>query len=223
MTRMELRTRRLSKDNAYFDLKEKIIFGELKPDEVVPEEKLANLLSISRTPLREAIQRLENEEFLVRQPNGRLKVASVSKKEVEEIFLIRSMLEGFIARNATKNATERDIQTLTTSLENMRESHELGNNENIVTYGNDFHDCLSEMSGLHTFPKILNMIKDHAIRYCILVSMYGDWNEKADKEHTRILNCIIEKDEEGAEMAMKDHILSSLETAVNRIPEMQKE
>lgn len=72
---MEMRSRRLSKDNTYYALKQKIIDSELEPDQAVNEESLAALLGVSRTPLREAIQRLENEDFLVRQPNGRLRVA----------------------------------------------------------------------------------------------------------------------------------------------------
>ncbi|WP_245237488.1 GntR family transcriptional regulator, partial [Paenibacillus ihuae] len=98
MSSSMLRTRRLSKDNTYFELKQKIIDNELKPGQNVHEESLAALLGVSRTPLREAIQRLENEDFLVRQSNGRLKVAPVTLEELEEIFLVRGMLEGHIAK-----------------------------------------------------------------------------------------------------------------------------
>lgn len=219
MPRADLRTRRLSKDNAYYDLKQKIIYGELQPDQIVREENLASLLEISRTPLREAIQRLEIEEFLVRQPNGRLKVASISNKEVEEIFLARSMLEGYIARHAAKNVTDKDIYHLTSMLEKIR----LGDSQEIVSHGFEFHDYLCDMSDLKTFEKILNMLKDHAIRYCRIISMYGDWNTNSDEEHRHILQQIIARDEDGAELAMREHILSSLSIAINRIKEIEKQ
>lgn len=219
MVRVDLQTRRLSKDNAYLELKQKIIYGDFKPDQIVREEHLASLLGISRTPLREAIQRLEIEEFLVRQPNGRLKVASVTAKEVTEIFQIRSMLEGYIARYAALNATETDIQNLKVIYENMSSSL----NHDIVSYGFEFHDYLCEMSGLNTFEKILNQLKDHAIRYCLLVSKYGDWNTKSDEEHGLILHQIIAKNADGAEKAMQEHILSSLETALPRIEKIENE
>ncbi|WP_284642042.1 GntR family transcriptional regulator [Paenibacillus silviterrae] len=216
-----MQTRRLSKDNTYFALKQKIIDNELKPDEIVHEESLAAMLGVSRTPLREAIQRLENEEFLVRQPNGRLKVAPVTLKEVEEIFLIRSMLEGYIAKNATRNASDKDIQHLTAMIDKMKQSFQLGYNDEFVSYGFEFHDYLSEISRLKTFAKILNQLRDHALRYCRFVSLQGDWNKQADEEHSLILQKITEKDEEGAEKAMQDHIMNSLATALERIKGIQ--
>ncbi|MFD1775928.1 GntR family transcriptional regulator [Paenibacillus rhizophilus] len=216
-----MRTRRLSKDNTYFALKQKIIDSELKPDQNVHEENLAALLGVSRTPLREAIQRLENEEFLVRQPNGRLKVAPVTMDEVKEIFLIRSMLEGYIAKNAAKNATDKDIQNLTAMIGNIKQSFQSGESQDFVSYGFEFHDYLSEMSDLKTFVKILNHLRDHALRYCRFVSLHGDWNKQADEEHNLILQMIADRNEDGAEKAMQDHILSSLSAALERIKGIQ--
>jgi DNA-binding GntR family transcriptional regulator len=213
----------MSKDYVYSELKQKIISGDLKPEQIVREEHLAALLEISRTPLREAIQRLEIEEFLIRQPNGRLKVASISKQEAKEIFQIRSMLEGFIARQAAINAKEIDIQNLTAMLEKLRQSFKLGHRQEFVSYGFEFHDYLSEMSHLKTFEKILNLLKDHALRYCRFVSTYGDWDVKADEEHSLILQNIADKNPDGAEKAMQEHILSSLSTAIQRIEEIEND
>ncbi|WP_150267518.1 GntR family transcriptional regulator [Paenibacillus tepidiphilus] len=215
------RSRRLSKDNTYYELKQKIIDSELEPNQPVNEEKLSALLGVSRTPLREAIQRLENEDFLVRQPNGRLRVASVTAREVEEIFQIRSMLEGYVARSAARNATEQDIQKLTRMMDQIKHSFQHGENQNFVTYGFEFHDYLSEISGLQTFEKVLNQLRDHSLRYCRYVSLHGDWNTQADEEHNFILQMIIDKNEDGAEKAMRDHILSSLATALEQIKEME--
>lgn len=223
MNRFDTRARRMSKDYAYLELKQKIICGDLKPDQIVREEQLAALLEISRTPLREAIQRLEIEEFLNRQPNGRMKVASITKQEAKEIFQIRSMLEGFIAREAAINAKEEDIENLSAMLEKLKTSFKRGERQDFVSYGFEFHDYLSEMSGLQTFEKILNILKDHALRYCRFVSTYGDWDVKADEEHSLILQKIAEKNPAGAEKAMQDHILSSLATAIQRIEEIEND
>lgn len=218
----EIKGRRLTKDIAYLNIKEKIIYGELKPDQVVIEEELAASLSISRTPLREAIKMLEMENFLSRQPNGRLKVTSVTKEDVEEIFTIRSMLEGNIAKHAAKNATEEDIAKLSEIVEKLRQTYKLGYLQEFVSHGNDFHDYLSEISGLSTSVKLLNMVKDHANRFCRLVSLHGNWSEQADEEHELILQHIKGRDGAGAEKAMQEHILSSLTTAMERIAEIEK-
>lgn len=216
-----MRPRRLSKDNAYYELKQKIIDSELKPNQAVHEEHLAALLGVSRTPLREAIQRLENEDFFVRQPNGRLRVASITVKEVEQTFLIRSMLEGHIARNAAKNATDKDVQKLTVILENIKNSFQLGDNQNFVSYGFEFHDYLSQISELSVFEKVLNQLRDHALRYCRFVSLHGDWTRQADEQHGLILQMIADRNEDGAEQAMREHIINSLSTALERIRDIE--
>ncbi|KAB8126649.1 GntR family transcriptional regulator [Gracilibacillus oryzae] len=214
--------RRLTKDFAYSEVKQKIIYGELKPDQIVREEQLAKLLEISRTPLRQAIQMLEMEEFLVRQPNGRLKVASFIKEEVEEIFMIRSMLEGEIAKSAARNATRKDVKVLNEILSNIRRSFQLGDSQVFVSYGNQFHDYLADISNLKTTVKLLSMVKDHANRYCRLMSIYGKWNEEADEEHDLILQCVRNNDGEAAEKAMKSHISSSLKAVIDRIEEKER-
>lgn len=217
-----VQNRRLTKDVAYSQIKQKIIYGELEPEQVVREEELSNMLEISRTPLRQAVQMLEMEEFLVRQPNGRLKVASITKEEVEEIFMIRSMLEGSIAKNAANNATKKDIMTLTEILEKIRRSFHLGYSQEFVSYGNEFHDYLAEISRLKISARLLNMVKDHANRYCRFVSMYGKWNDQADEEHDLILQSIKNKDGSSAEKAMKNHILSSLNDVIVRIEDKER-
>ncbi|WP_445505619.1 GntR family transcriptional regulator [Niallia sp. 03091] len=217
-----INNRLLTKDHAYSVLKQKIIDGILKPDEIVREEQLASILEISRTPLREAIQRLELADFLVRQPNGRLKVASINKKEMKEIFLIRSMLEGAITKSAALLATEQDIVNLTKLLEKLKTSFQQHSNQEFVSYGFEFHDYLGKISKLTTFEKILNILRDHSLRYCRLVSAHGDWDAKAAVEHSLILQKIIEKNPEAAENAMKDHILSSLATAIERIERLEE-
>src|SRR6478736_666407 len=102
-----LKNRRLStKDFVYFEIKKRIIESVLKPDQPINEESLAAEVQISRTPIREALQRLEIEELIIRQPNGRLKVAPITTQEVNELFNVRSLLEGLITREATIKATE---------------------------------------------------------------------------------------------------------------------
>src|SRR5699024_9954948 len=134
-------------DYAYTNIKESIITGELKPDEPIVEKQLAQVLEISRIPLREALHRLELEELVVRQMNGRLKVASISVQEVKEIFTVRGKLEGLVVANATENAMPKDIDHLKTILEMIKKSIEEGKIEEILYYGSEFH--LSKIGRAH--------------------------------------------------------------------------
>src|SRR5699024_9302330 len=128
-----------ARDFAYIEIKEQIIKGKLEPDTPIVEDHLATELEISRTPLREALHRLEVEELVERQNNGRLKVAPISKKEVEEIFTIRSKLEGIVVMQATENATEEDLFHLSTITRMIKESLKKGLQENVLYYGSEFH------------------------------------------------------------------------------------
>src|SRR5690625_4864974 len=147
------------------DLKASIITGELKPDEPIVEKQLAQVLEISRTPLREALHRLELEELVVRQMNGRLKVASISVQEVKEIFTVRGKLEGLVVANATENAMAKDIDHLKTIVEMIKKSFEEGKIEEILYYGSEFHLSIYELSKNKTAVNILYQLNDHIYRY----------------------------------------------------------
>ncbi|MED4586457.1 GntR family transcriptional regulator [Brevibacillus choshinensis] len=218
------RKRIVSKDYAFMEIKQRIINGELAPGQPLVEENLTIELEISRTPLREALQRLEMEELVVRQPNGRLRVASISKKEVEEIFVARSILEGIIAGQVAKIASEQDIQNLTDILRMIKAGYENSDYEEIIYYGSEFHSCLYEISGNKTIVKILSMLNDHIQRYRQLFQRGGqERTAQAVIEHTEILEKIIAKDSAAAEMAMRNHIQCSLETLLANIDNLQND
>jgi len=213
-----------TRDFAYNEIKKKIITGEWAPDEPIVEERVASKLKISRTPLREALQRLEIEELVTRQMNGRLKVASISIQEVKEIFTVRSKLEGIIAIQATEHATERDILHLSTLTTMIKETFKQDHIEDILYYGGKFHSYLYDLSENKTVVKILNQLNDHIHRYRRLIPLRNiDRLEKSVKEHERILNCIAQKDKDGAALAMEAHIQNSLEAAINSIKNDQQD
>ena len=218
MNRQAPRTRIVSKDYAYMEIKKRIISGDLEPDQSLVEESLTSELEISRTPLREALQRLEMEELVVRQPNGRLKVASISKQEIEEIFVARSMLEGIVAGQAAQKADEKDIQKLSNILKQIEEASQAGDYKQMTHYGGEFHTCLYGISGNKMTVKILILLNDHIQRYRQLIPKRSkERTGKAVNEHNQILEHIIAKDVSGAEMAMREHILSSLAVLIANI------
>ncbi|MFC5602481.1 GntR family transcriptional regulator [Sporosarcina koreensis] len=225
-----LQPRRMSKDYAYYELKNKILNGMIQPDSDLVEGKLAEELDISKTPLREALQKLEVEELVLRQPNGRLKTASITVKEAEELFLVRSYLEGIIANKATKNATAEDIEILSSYCHRIRQATRYKDGEEILYYGKKFHNQLYEMSDNLTVVKILNQLNDHTTRYRRLITMntgdllIGNNGLNGEVEdHTIILQHIINKERLEAENAMRIHIISSMSTAIEAIKRYEKE
>ncbi len=214
-----MKNRRLStKDFAYLEIKHLIINGDYEPDRNLIEENLAAELEISRTPLREALQRLEIEELVVRQPNGRLKVASISVQEVQEVFIVRRLLEGITARQAAEKATPKDIQSLSDLTRMIVDAAKEGRREDVVFYGSQFHAHLYDISGNRTVLKILNQLNDCISRYRRLGPLRSaDRSRLAAEEHQRIFDLIAAGDAEGAELEMQKHIQNSLAVAVESI------
>src|SRR5512140_2192132 len=95
-------------------IRDAIMSGALKPGEKVAEPELAERFGISRTPIREAFRQLESEGFLVVIPRKGAVVVSFSPKEIEEFYAIKSILEGYAARKACENLSDREIDKLRT-------------------------------------------------------------------------------------------------------------
>jgi DNA-binding GntR family transcriptional regulator len=214
-----LGNRRLStKDYVYFEIKKRIIESVLKPDQSINEENLAAELEISRTPIREALQRLEIEELIIRQRNGRLRVAPITTQEVKEIFQIRSLLEGLVTREATIKATESDIEKLQYYTQRIIEAAENDQRKEIVDYGSEVHSYLYQISANKTAMKILNQLNDHISRYRRLGPTGSNVRgKKAAQEHKELFEAIAKKDHKKAELLMREHINHSLAAAIESI------
>src|SRR5690625_5009872 len=158
--------RRLSApDFAYQTLKNQIIGGTLAPDQPIVEQTLSTEREVSRTPLREAIQRLEYEDLLTRKANGRLKVSTISIKDVEEIFIVRSKLEAVAVEQAIDNMTEEDekkLSHLTFMIEEMSKQKVI---EEVVNYGEQFNKYIYQLSNNQTVIKILLQLNINIVRY----------------------------------------------------------
>jgi len=213
--------RRVStKDYVYFEIKKRIIEGILEPNQSINEESLASELNISRTPIREALQRLEIEELVIRLPNGRLKVAPVSVQEVEELFHVRSLLEGLVAREAAIKASDEDIDVLRRLTDQIVKAYEEDRRGDVVHYGSEFHHYLYRISGNRTATKILNQLQDHISRYRRIGPIkHSERSKKAAEEHKEMFEAIVRRDPDLVERLMREHILNSMKAAVRTIRE----
>ncbi|MFD1040465.1 GntR family transcriptional regulator [Virgibacillus byunsanensis] len=207
-----------AKDYAYYEIKQRITEGKLHPDQPVIEEDISSKLKISRTPLRGALERLEFEKLVVRQSNGRLKIAPISVEEVKEIFKVRSKLEEIAVIEATENATDNDIRILSEIASKIMNTSKDGNIEDVLYYGAKFHSYIYDLSGNKTVNNFLAQLNDHIHRYRRLVPKQSvERIIEEGEEHQLILDCIANKDTEGAELAMNKHIQKSLSSAITAI------
>lgn len=218
-------TRRSSTiDTVYDKIKEKILEMEYGPNHHLVEDTLSADLNVSRTPLRQALYRLELEGLVIKKTTGRIHVASLSIKEAEDTFLVREMMEGLIARlatiNITNNPSRADIlQRLQDIMFLMRRAAEEQRQVDVVRYGNEFHNMLEQHSDNRTAVYTLFQIKSKISRYR-RIGAYKDPQYPSItpvEEHEEILKHIADGNENAAEEAMKHHIRRSLQSTIKAL------
>lgn len=197
----------------YDTLKRKIIELDYKPDQQLNEEMLTKELDVSRTPLRQALHRLELEGLIIRRVNGRIAVASITVEEAEEVFEVREVLEGLIAKEATQHITAEQIGQLEEVLTLMERAAEKKQSLNLIRHGSAFHHILYESGHNETAIRFLDQLNSRIERYRRLG---GYLNPEympmlPVQEHQKVFHFIRERKAEEAEWAMRAHIRRSLE------------
>ncbi len=191
-----------------------IIKGKYKENEELREVTLGKELGVSRTPVREALRQLELEGLVKIIPNKGAYVTGISQKDVKDIYIIRSMLEGLCARWATENITEEQLQELEEIIL-LSEFHMKRENANSVDHVTEmdgrFHEVLYEACN----SKILSHVLTDFHKYVMSARRASvDSEERARKsvrEHKQILRAIRDRDADLAEQLANEHILHVIE------------
>jgi DNA-binding GntR family transcriptional regulator len=205
-------TRRPLRDEAYLSLRRAILSGDFKPGDRLVEREVASKLDLSRSPVREAFRRLEQEGLVSVNRQG-LFVQEIAPAEVEELFLIRQHLESLVARLAARNYTAEDRPRLEEIYSAMTAAGEGGDQERIVTEGARFHSLLAAIAGNHRLAKLTASIVEEIDRFRRLNLAEGPRTQVVLGEHRRILDAVIAGDQEAAAALMIEHIGNSLAAA----------
>lgn len=206
-----------AKDIVYEQVKEKIITCELEPGSLIVKGKLGEELEISRTPLREALQRLEVEELVVRNSNGTFSVSPISVKEVKELFIMRSKLEGILICDAIDNLTDDDIEYLSYLTKMVKMTSRMENYTNTENFGGKFHNAIYTISQNSTVVKIIYQLNDRINRYRRLAHNYLEDIKTSSDEHEFILEHMIKRDKESAVYEIEQHIIGAMKLAVTSV------
>jgi DNA-binding GntR family transcriptional regulator len=200
-------------DLIYEEIKRRIIEFEYEPNEHLSEEHLAESLQVSRTPLREALFRLQLEHLVTKQSTGRIVVSRLTISEAEELYQVREFLQALVAREAALNMTAPLLAKLDDKMAQMRQSAADGQYAEMVANGRDFHKLLYEAVPNGTVIRFLEQLRNRIDRYRRIGGYkYPNYSPQLPiEEHQHILECIRRGDADGAEAAMRLHIRNSLE------------
>lgn len=202
-------------DIAYQEIKKKIITLEFEPDCILIEEELSTHLSVSRTPLRQALYRLELEGLIIKQSNGRMHVAPITVEEIEEVYHAREVLEGLMAREATINMDEEHLQKLEDLLVLMKFAAEQNRIEHTVSYGSEFHAVLYSLSENKTVKRLMQQLNGQIERYRRLSGyMNPAYSPLVPvKEHEKIFDLVKKGNPAEVENEVRQHISRNLVVA----------
>jgi DNA-binding GntR family transcriptional regulator len=187
-------------------VKAQIMNLDLKPGQYVTDSQVASALNVSRTPVREALRRLEQEGLLINQARRGWKVYTLSLEDIHEIFDIKVSLEGMIVRRAAECKDEALQDTLRAAMDQMHRAAGAGDREAWQQADFQLHQAIFAMGGNERVTQIIKGVDEQWHRVRIgFVAMQGRI-ERSNPEHETIVECILSGDGAEAERLMRAHL-----------------
>lgn len=189
--------------DAYTLILDAIDSGVYRPGDRLVESELAERFGVSRTPIREALQRLETQSLLARDGRS-LIVATLNHSEMAELYAVRSELEGLAARLAARHATKEEVQVLRDMIEEDRAL--LGDPAALSRANRRFHKMIHLASHNRFLVQQLDLVY-RSMALMATTSLAADGRgDRALDEHDKIVSAIAERDEDAAYQALRSHI-----------------
>jgi len=191
------------RDVIYHRIRATILNGELKPGERLTEEALARELGISRTPVREALRKLEVDKLVSHHPHRGVIVSEVFVDELEDLYEIREYVETIIAKHAARNATPDDIGHLSMLLDKLEAAT---SSEEASDYSEQYNLTIAKLSGCPTIINLEKLLRDALARITVSTYLMPERRSTAQTEHREIVAAIAAGDAKLAQKLTKSHI-----------------
>jgi len=199
-----------SADKTFFQLRKDIVEGEIPSGTKLSEAELSTKYQVSRSVVREAINRLESCRLVERKSNVGARVVSLTPEGLIEIYQVREALEGMAARLAAKHMTDEEISDLHQLLATHFEKVQTGESYYQEAGDVDFHyRIILGSKSQHLISILIDGIYHLVRMYRVQLGMVGPRVTTAFDEHKHIVQAIANRDEELAEILMRRHILYS--------------
>ena len=193
-------------------LRDAVRRGILQPGERLMEIQLAEDLGVSRTPVREAIRKLEMEGYVIMMPRRGTYVADLSIRDINEVFEIRTSLESLASGLAAERITEDELEKLQRLLVEIGTHIKNGDMESIVRTDTEFHDLLYQASRNKRLVGIISNLREQLTRFRTTSMSYPGRLKATLEEHRNIVEAIAQGDEKAARKAAEHHMEKSEQT-----------
>lgn len=190
----------------YEEIKMKILKGEIAPGQRLMEVETSEELGVSRTPVREAIKKLEKEGLVVVEPRKGTYAAQISDSDLIEILEVRESLEALASQYAAKRMKAAQKEKLENVAKKYEKAVSDGKLNMMIKYDTEFHRILVEGSNNKTLISLIEQLQELLLRFRYL---YYDNARRAEQnipEHRRIVDAVVSGDENEAHAATHSHI-----------------
>lgn len=205
------------RDVIFNTIREAIIVGELKPGERLMEVQLADKMGVSRTPVREAIRKLELEGLVEMLPRKGAHVADLSVKDIMDVLEVRSTLDGLASSLSASRITDEELKELKHVQIQFANYVEKDNLQGTVKKDVEFHDIIYHSSRNDKLIQIINNLREQAQRFRVVY--LKDYSNPKDiiTEHAEIVEAITNRDVLAAQLAAQKHIKTQEVTIIKSI------
>ena len=206
MLNFDVQNHRPLREIVYEQLKRQILTGRITPGTRMMEVELADEMGVSRTPVREAIRKLEKEGLVTIEPRRGAYASDISVKDMVDTREVREDLEGLAAALAAERMTEEQIDELVKITEGYSEAILNSDTEKIIHYDEKFHKHIVSCSGNKTLIQLSEIVQELALRFRYIY--YDDFSryENMPVEHRQIIAAITSGDADTARMSADSHV-----------------
>ena len=205
------------RDVVFNTLRQAILRGELKPGERLMEIQLANKLGVSRTPIREALRKLELEGLVNMVPRKGAEVADITEKSLRDVLEVRKALEELSVQLACEKITEEEIEELKRVAERFKDTLDDQDVTKIAEADVAFHDVIYTATDNQKLILLLNNLREQMYRYRVEYLKKEEAYPQLIAEHEELIDNISKRNKEEATRIMCEHIDNQVATVINVI------
>jgi len=205
------------RDVVFNTLRQAILTGELKPGERLMEIHLANKLGVSRTPIREAIRKLELEGLVTMIPRRGAEVAQITEKSMNDVLEVRMSLDALCVELACDRITQEGLDALRDACDVFEQSVKTTDIRKIAQADVALHDIIVQATGNQRLVQLVNNLSEQMYRYRFEYIKDSSQHPTLIEEHRIIYQSLLNKDKETASAAAKTHIDNQRKSIIRQI------
>lgn len=205
------------RDVVFNTLRQAILTGEMKPGERLMEIHLANKLGVSRTPIREAIRKLELEGLVTMIPRRGAEVAQITWKNLKDVLEVRRALDVLAVELACDRMTQGELQELYRACENFSEATKTQKVREIAEADVALHDIIVASTRNNRLIQLVNNLSEQMYRYRFEYIKDSSQHPRLIEEHRMIYDSIVKKDKETASQVAKLHIDNQKKSIIDQL------